>query len=55
MLAPRRRLGDVAWKAEDSACFLNVTQDSLARGFSGIKSFKMLVRVGMEPKGPAGM
>lgn len=55
MLAPRRRFGDVSWKAEDSACFLNATWDSLAKGFSGMRSFKMLVKLGMEPKGPARM
>lgn len=55
MLAPRRRAGDMSWEAEDSACFLNITRDSLVRGFSGTKSFKMLVKVGMEPKGPARM
>lgn len=52
MLAPGRRSGAVSWKAGDSACFLSITQDSLARGFSGAKSFKMLAKV---PKEPARM
>ena len=53
VLASKRTFGYVSWKAQDNVCVLGVTV--WARGFSGMKSFKMLFKVGVELKGLAKM